>query len=68
MKNGVSIEIRTSNAAFAEEDFGFEMKSILDNLAQRIVLFAEDETFNLTIFDTNGNYVGYCCRVRDEED
>ena len=67
MKNGVRIEINTSNAAFAEGEFGYELKIILDNLAHRVEDFREDETFNLSIFDTNGNYVGYCCRVRDEE-
>lgn len=53
---GIVIQIRTDNAAFAE-DFEGEVARLLESIASRI---SAREGLRLELHDANGNHCGSC--------
>lgn len=57
----VTITINCDNAAFGDTDEsrGYELRDILESLAERLSRYGFDESYNnLKIRDSNGNTVG----------
>ena len=70
----VKIEISTDNAAFHNSDgeetwdsMAFEVSRILKELSHRLLIGAVADPHEVTLMDINGNSVGKCQFV-DEED
>lgn len=57
-----TVEIRTTNAAFEEDNLPYEVAALLRHLADRI----EDEfAESLQLLDVNGNHVGKAQFMRE---
>ena len=56
MSGSLTIEIETSNAAFADGNEAAELARILREAARKI----ENGHMGFKLYDYNGNHVGYC--------